>query len=78
MNWRDRVSLDPQVLGGKPTVRGTRIAVELIFERLADGWTRDDLTSSYPRVSDDDLRAAFAFAAELIRQRRDWVPEQTA
>ena len=60
------------------TVRGTRIAVELIFERLADGWTREDLTSSYPRVSDDDLRATFAFAAELIRQRRDWVPEPTA
>lgn len=78
MNWRDRVSSDPQILGGKPTVRGTRIAVELIFERLADGWTRDDLSASYPGVSDDDLRAAFAFAAELIRQRPDWVPKQTA
>lgn len=77
MNWRERVSLDPQILAGKPAIRGTNIAIELIFDRLADGWSPDDLASSDPGVSDDDLRAAFAFAAELLRQRRDLGPKQT-
>jgi uncharacterized protein (DUF433 family) len=77
MNCRDRIAFDPQVLDGKPTVRGTRIAVELIFERLADGWTLEDLRASYPGVSDDDLRAVFAFAAETIRHMRDWALKGT-
>ena len=77
MNWRDRIAFDPQILDGKPTVRGTRIAVELLFERLADGWTSEDLRASYPGVSDDDLRAVFGFAAEIVRQMRDWGPKAT-
>ena len=76
MNWRDRIAFDPQILDGKPTVRGTRIAVELIFERLADGWTLRS-PASYPGSRTDDLRAVFAFAAELIRHMRDWGLKRT-
>jgi uncharacterized protein (DUF433 family) len=77
MNWRDRIVCDPQILDGKPTVRGNHMAVEIIFERLADAWTLEDLRTSYPEVSDDDLRAVFAFAAEIIRHMGDWMPKGT-
>ena len=47
-NWRDHIISDENVLLGKPTIKGTRISLELILERLADGWTTDDILSSYP------------------------------
>lgn len=52
---------------GKPVVRGTRITVELILEKLAAGETVDDLLVAYPRLSRDDVQAALAYAADTLR-----------
>ena len=67
MDWRDDIAADPEMLAGKPAIKGTRISVELILNRLADGWTREDLLEAYPRVSSDALQAVFAFAAEVMK-----------
>lgn len=67
MNWEDRIVSDPEVLVGKPTIKGTRISLELIFDRLADGWTEKELLESYPRLTLDDIRAAFAYAQECFQ-----------
>lgn len=67
MDWRDHITSDPDVLGGKPAVRGTRLAVEFLLGLLAAGWTPEQILASYPGLTAEGLRAAFAFAAEVLR-----------
>ena len=57
---------DPAVLGGKPIIAGTRISVQLILEKLRDGWTLDDLLSDYPQLTREQVAAALAYAAEAM------------
>jgi uncharacterized protein (DUF433 family) len=68
MNWKNRIVVDPNVLVGKPTISGTRISVELILDRTADGWTIEDLTEAYPAITRDDVLAALTFAAEIFKE----------
>lgn len=67
MNWRDHIVSDPEILVGKPVLKGTRLSVDLILDRLADGWTTDDLFQAYPRLTPEALQAVFAFAAEMLK-----------
>ncbi len=67
MNWEDRIISDPKVLVGKPTIKGTRISVELILDRLADGWSEKEILESYPRLKPEDLRAVFAYVQECFK-----------
>jgi uncharacterized protein (DUF433 family) len=60
----NRISTDPMRMMGKPCIKGTRITVELILRKLGAGRSFADLLEAYPRLSDDDLRAALAFAAD--------------
>jgi uncharacterized protein (DUF433 family) len=71
LNWREHIACDRETLGGKPTVRGTRVSAAMLLERLADGWSIEDLRASYPRVTEADIRAVFALASELTEQFRD-------
>jgi uncharacterized protein (DUF433 family) len=66
MRWQDRIERNPRIMLGKPVIRGTRITVELILERLGDGWTVDDLLRSFPTIKADDIRAAQAYAAASL------------
>jgi len=70
MDWRERVVTDPDILLGKPTVKGTRLSVELILGWLGQGWTVDMLLENYPTLSRDDVLAALAFAADMLRDER--------
>ena len=64
MDWKDRIVKDPRILAGKPTVKGTRISVELISELLAAGvWSESDILRNYPRLTPDDLNACRRYAA---------------
>jgi uncharacterized protein (DUF433 family) len=54
----DRIEIDPKVMMGKPVIRGTRIKVELVLRKLAEGATEDDLLDAYPRLTREDIRAA--------------------
>jgi len=66
MNWEDYIVADPAILGGKPTVKGTRISVEFIIQRLAQGWTETELLENYPRLTPKHLQAVFAYVQECI------------
>jgi uncharacterized protein (DUF433 family) len=63
---RQRISIDPKVMVGKPVIRGTRIPVELIVRMLAQGIPEDDILREYPRLQPDDIRAALAYAAQVL------------
>ena len=67
MNWEERIELNPAVLAGKPIVKGTRIAVELVIERLADGWDEETLLRQYPSLDRDDIRACLHCAGARLR-----------
>ncbi len=70
MDWRDHIHSDPGILSGKPVVRGSRISVEFLLDLLAAGWSEKQLFDSYPNLTQDSLRAVFAFAAESTRDER--------
>lgn len=65
-----RVTSTPNVMLGKPVIRGTRITVEHLLEELAGGLSIEDLLASHPRLAAEDVRAALAFAAESVRLER--------
>jgi uncharacterized protein (DUF433 family) len=59
----ERIEIDAQVMMGKPVIKGTRITVELLLRKLAEGATEADLLDAYPRLTREDIRAAIAYAA---------------
>jgi uncharacterized protein (DUF433 family) len=61
-----RISIDPAVMMGKPCIKGTRITVELILRKLGAGRSFADLLEAYPHLTEDDIRAALAFAADYM------------
>ena len=63
----DLIVSDPQVMMGKPLVRGTRITVELILDKLSAGQTEDQLLLAYPRLTHEGILAALGFAAQALR-----------
>jgi uncharacterized protein (DUF433 family) len=66
MDWRDRIHSDSSILGGKPVVKGTRISVELILEYFADGAGAAEILAAYPHITEEDVRAAIAFAHDMV------------
>ena len=70
MNWQDRIILDPQVLAGKPIIRGTRIAVELALEMLGAGWSEADLLSNYPHLTHADILACLQYVSASLSSQR--------
>jgi uncharacterized protein (DUF433 family) len=63
-----RISADPAVMMGKPCIKGTRITVELILRKLGAGRSFAELLAAYPHLTEDDLRAALAFAADYMQR----------
>jgi len=62
----DRIEIDPKVMMGKPVIRGTRIPVELLLRKLAEGATEADLLDAYPRLTREDIQAAIGYAADTL------------
>ena len=62
----DRIELNPEVMGGKPVIRGTRIPVELVLRKLGAGLGVEAILAEHPRLTADDIRAAQAFAADYL------------
>jgi uncharacterized protein (DUF433 family) len=62
----NRIEIDPNVMMGKPIIRGTRIAVELILRKLSEGATETDLLDGYPRLTREDIQAAMRYAADAL------------
>jgi uncharacterized protein (DUF433 family) len=74
-DWRDRIAMDPDILAGKPRIKGTRISVELILAWLGSGVSIDELLANYPQISRDDVLAALSFAAEFMRDGRSLITQ---
>jgi uncharacterized protein (DUF433 family) len=66
MTAHDRIELNPKVMLGKPVIRGTRIPVELIVRKLAEGADEKSLIQAYPRLTTDDVHAALRYAADSL------------
>jgi len=68
-DWTDSVSIDPDVQGGAPVIRGTRVPVAVLVEAVAAGDTLGEVASAY-RVTEEQVRSALAYAAELVKGER--------
>ena len=69
MNWRDRITVDPNVCHGQACIKNTRIMASVVLDNLAAGIAVDELLASYPSMTAEDVQAAIAYAAELARER---------
>jgi uncharacterized protein (DUF433 family) len=59
-DWKSRITVDPEILAGKPIIKGTRIPVELILDLLANGWTTEEILENYPQLKKEDITAALS------------------
>lgn len=66
--WQDRITIAPEIHHGEPCIKGTRIPVTMVVGSLADGMTFDEVREAYPQLTNEDIYAALAYAAEVIRQ----------
>lgn len=73
MNWHNHIVSDPNILVGKPVIKGTRISVELVLGWLASDWTFEQILESYPHITRQDILAVLAFAAERLHEE-DYIP----
>ena len=70
MTGHDRIVVDPNILVGKPVVRGTRLAVEFIIDLLAQGWTEADLLHNYPSLTHEDILACLGYASQRLKAEK--------
>lgn len=70
MTWQERIVLDPEVLAGKPVIRGTRLSVELIVQLLAQGWSDADILASYPTLTAEDVQACLKYASAVMQSEK--------
>jgi uncharacterized protein (DUF433 family) len=73
-----RISIDPNICFGKPCIRGTRIWVSLLLDFLASGMSIEEILVEYPHLTEEDIRAAIAYGAEMSRERYVEVPLKVA
>ena len=66
MDYRDRITSDYKIMLGKPVVKGTRITVEHILKKLAEGATKEDILQMYPNLKEEDVNAVLNYASEAI------------
>ena len=79
MDWRGYIHSDPDILAGKPAVKGTRLAVDFILGLLAEGWTHQQLFENYPSLNPRILQALFAYTSECMRDESLYeIPEKAA
>ena len=78
MNWRDHIHSDPGVMLGKPVIKGTRITVELILDYLAGGASAEDVFSGYPHLPPEAVRAAVAFAHDMVVEEKALAQQRAA
>lgn len=69
MDWREHITVDPNVCHGQACVKGTRVMVSVILDNLAAGIGWDGILASYPSLKEESIRAAIAYAAELSKER---------
>ena len=69
MNWRDHITVDPEICHGRACITGTRVLVTTVLDNLADGLDSEEIMRSYPSITRESIRAAVCYAAELANER---------
>ena len=75
MNWREHISVDPQICHGRARIVGTRVLVTAVLDNLADGLGDEEIVESYPSLTRESVRAALCYAAELAKERIAPLPD---
>jgi len=70
VDWKERIIVDPNILVGKPVVKGTRLAVEFIVDLLAQGWSEEEILRNYPGLSSDDIKACLRYASAVLHAEK--------
>ena len=70
MDYKDRITIDPEICHGKPTIRGLRYPVETILELLSAGMTTEEILADYEDLEPEDIQAVLSYAARLSRVKR--------
>jgi uncharacterized protein (DUF433 family) len=67
MNWEERITVNPNVLVGKPVIKGTRMAVEFVIDLLGRGWTVEQILREYDHLTAEDIQACLAYASDVLK-----------
>ena len=70
MGTSNRIEVNPEIMLGKPVIRGTRVTVELLLRKLSEGATEEELLEAYPHLTRDDIKAAIAYGADTVARER--------
>jgi len=73
-HYRERIIVDPDIMLGRPVIKGTRITVDLILKKLSEGMTTEDLLEAYPHLTREDILAALSYSADVISQEEMIAP----
>ncbi|MFQ6077131.1 MAG: DUF433 domain-containing protein [Candidatus Bathyarchaeia archaeon] len=65
---RSRITIDPEILTGKPIIKGTRIAVEFVLELLANGWAEEAITENYPQLKKEEIGVALRYVTDILKE----------
>lgn len=78
MDWRNHIETDPDICGGRPRIKGTRLTVEFLLGLKAAGWSEARILENYPHITEENLRAVFAFVQSLIEEEKYLILPQGA
>ena len=78
MGASKRIEVNPEIMLGKPVIRGTRVTVELLLRHLSEGVTEDALLEAYPHLTPEDIKAALAYAADTIADEKHWAAKTSS
>ena len=72
MDWQERIIVDPNVMVGKPVIKGTRLTVEFIVDLLANEWSFSEILGSYPGISNQDIVACLQYAHDVLKDVKEY------
>ena len=79
MDWQNYIHSNPEILLGKPVIKGTRVSVDFVLGLFANGWSKEQVLENYQGITIDALQAVFAFAAECLREEAFYtIPTEVA
>jgi len=70
VDWPERITIDQNVLVGKPVIRGTRLSVEFIIDLLAEGWSSEEIVMNYPGVAAENIQACLSYASAMLHAEK--------
>ena len=71
MTHMERITFNPEIMGGKPCVRGMRVTVAMIVSQIAEGHSREEILRAYPYLEDQDITAALQYAAYRVEEKEE-------